>query len=216
MGADVVVLRHPHSGVPYVAARNLKSSLINAGDGSHAHPTQALLDLYTIHRNLEYIKGLKVVIIGDIKYSRVARSNIWGLTLMGANVVLCGPPTLIPPGLGEGEEEPAGLPPVTVEWNLEHALEEADVVMASRLQKERQQSGLLPSIREYIRLYQLNEERLARAKPNALVLHPGPMNEGVEITPGVAHGRQSVVEGQVTNGLAIRMALLYLLAGSNR
>ncbi len=211
--ADAVVVRHPHAGAPYFLARHLQRvSVINAGDGAHAHPTQALLDIYTLRQHLGSPQGAKVVIVGDIAHSRVARSNLWGLGLMGAHVVLCGPPTLLPWEMLPPGGARNGLPgSVEVETNIERALDGADVVMVLRLQHERQEAGLLPSLREYTRLYQLNEERLALAKPNALVLHPGPMNEGVEISPGVAHGAQSVVQEQVTNGVAIRMALLYLL-----
>ncbi len=217
MGADVIVLRHPSAGAPYLLAQHLaNASVINAGDGSHAHPTQALLDLYTIKGKLGGIRGLKVVLVGDILYSRVARSNLWGLTKMGAQVVLCAPPTLLPamtpsqePSDGHSSYQP--LPQVTIERDLDKALKGADVVMALRLQQERQQGGLIPSLREYSRLYQLDSRRLALAKAGALVLHPGPMNEGVEIAPDIAHGAQSVIEEQVANGVAVRMALLYLL-----
>ena len=210
LGADIVVIRHPQSGAPYLIARYLKSRIVNAGDGWHAHPTQALLDLYTIRKHKGNLRGLKAVIIGDIMHSRVARSNIWGLTTMGAEVTLCCPPTLLPAGMGKQHEH---FPRVKVEPDIALALIGADIVMALRLQLERQQSGLLPSLREYVQLYQLNESRLAIAKPDALVLHPGPVNEGVEISPGVAHGPQSVIDEQVTNGVAVRMALLYLIAG---
>ena len=211
MNADMIVIRHPHAGAPHFLARHLKSSVINAGDGCHAHPTQALLDLYTIQQRLGRIQGLKVAIVGDILYSRVARSNLWGLTAMGAHVVLCAPPTLIPPDMMDGyrtrEEHPfAG---VQVETSVERALEGADVVMALRLQRERQQAGHLPSLREYSRMYGINARRLRLAKPNVLVMHPGPMNEGVEIDSDVAHGASSVIEEQVSNGVAVRMALLY-------
>lgn len=206
LGADAIVLRHQSSGAPYFVACHSSCSVINAGDGWHAHPTQALLDLYTVRSHLGKLTGLKAVIIGDILHSRVARSNIWGMHTMGMKLVLCGPPTLLPRYWSQEH-----LPPVTFETDLERALENADVIMALRLQLERQQSGLLPSLREYIQLYQLNEERLAKAKPSALVLHPGPMNEGIEISPEVAHGTQAVVEEQVANGVAVRMALLYLL-----
>ena len=208
LGADAIVMRHYHAGAPYLIARHIDVSVINGGDGCHAHPTQGLLDLYTIREHLGTVSGAKVVIIGDITHSRVARSNIWGLSKMGAKVVLSAPPTLLPVGLGAPH-----FPQITLEQNLDRAVEGADVIMPLRLQKERQKGGLLPSIREYIQLYQLDARRLARAKPNALVLHPGPMNEGVEITPEVAHGAQSVIEEQVTNGVAVRMALLYLLLG---
>lgn len=211
LGANIVVMRHPQSGAPYIATKYLEVSIINAGDGWHAHPTQALLDLYTIREHKGSLKGLKAVIIGDIMHSRVARSNIWGLTTMGAEVTLCCPLTLLPAGLNTKNNY---FPQVTIEPDIELALEGADVVMALRLQLERQQSGLLPSLREYIQLYQLTETRLAKAKPESLVLHPGPINEGVEISPAVAHGPQSVIKEQVTNGVAVRMALLYLLAGS--
>jgi len=214
IGADILVMRHRHSGAPYLVAGHVDISVINAGDGWHAHPTQALLDAYTIQQHLGDLRGKKVVIVGDILHSRVARSNIWGLTTMGAQVVLCGPPTLLPWGLrpsNRGNENRA-LPPVEVDTNLDRAIEGADVVMALRLQLERQQAGLLPSLREYMRLYQVDEERLARAKPSVLVMHPGPVNEGIELSPAVAHGARSVIEEQVTNGVAVRMALLYLLA----
>jgi aspartate carbamoyltransferase catalytic subunit len=211
LGANIVVIRHSQSGAPYLAARYLEASIVNAGDGWHAHPTQALLDLYTIQERKGSLRGLKVVIIGDIRHSRVARSNIWSLTTMEAEVTLCAPPTLLPAGLDGGQRH---FPRVSLEPDIERAVEGADAVMTLRLQRERQQSGLLPSLREYVQLYQLNESRLARAKPDALVLHPGPVNEGIEISQGVAHGPQSVIDRQVANGVAVRMALLYLLVGS--
>jgi aspartate carbamoyltransferase catalytic subunit len=209
LGADFVVMRHHQAGAPYVVAEEVSASVINAGDGWHAHPTQALLDLFTIRERLGRIAGLRVAIVGDILHSRVARSNLWGLTLMGANVVLCGPPTLLPSAdFGDGL-------PWTFErtYRLEEALEGADVIMLLRMQLERQSGGLFPSLREYVRTYALTEERLARAKPGAVIMHPGPMNEGVEIDPKVARSAQSVIETQVTNGVAVRMALLYLLSG---
>ncbi|MCS7207411.1 MAG: aspartate carbamoyltransferase catalytic subunit [Dehalococcoidia bacterium] len=211
---DVLVLRHPHAGAPYLAARWLgRTSVINAGDGTHAHPTQALLDLFTLREHLGTLEGRTIVIVGDIAHSRVARSNLWGMTKMGMRVVLCAPPTLLPWDLLKGRRETPGHPfaSVEVETDLDKALEGADAVMALRLQKERMEAGLIPSLREYIALYQVNERRLLRARPGALVLHPGPMNEGVEISPAVAHGSQSVIQEQVTNGVAVRMALLYLL-----
>jgi aspartate carbamoyltransferase catalytic subunit len=209
LGADFLVMRHHQAGAPYVVAERVTSSVINAGDGWHAHPTQALLDLFTIRERLGRIAGLRVAIIGDILHSRVARSNLWGLTRMGANVVLCGPPTLLPAaGFCDG------LPwQIERTYRLEEALNGADVVMVLRMQLERQAGGLFPSLREYVRTYGLTEESLARAKPGALVMHPGPMNEGVEIDPKVARGAQSVIEAQVTNGVAVRMALLYHLSG---
>ena len=209
LGADFVVMRHHQAGAPYVVAGEVSASVINAGDGWHAHPTQALLDLFTIRERLGRISGLRVAIIGDILHSRVARSNLWGLTLMGADVVLCGPPTLLPVA-----SFCEGLPwKVERTYRLDEALDGADVVMLLRMQLERQTGGLFPSLREYVRTYALTEERLARARPGALVMHPGPMNEGVEIDPRVARGAQSVIEAQVTNGVAVRMALLYLLSG---
>jgi aspartate carbamoyltransferase catalytic subunit len=219
LGAETIVIRHAQSGAPYLAAAHTHASVINAGDGWHAHPTQALLDLFTIRERFGSIEGLGVVIVGDVLHSRVARSNIWGLTKMGARVTLCGPHSLLPilddpscPGpvsCGCG----ARLPPVRVETDIEPALEGADVVMALRLQLERQSGGLLPSMREYVRRYQVDPARLKLARPDALVMHPGPMNEGIEIAPEVAHGQQSVIQVQVTNGVAVRMALLYLLRG---
>ena len=211
MNADIIVIRHPHSGAPHFLARHLDSCVINAGDGAHAHPTQALLDLYTIRSHLGKVEGLRVVIVGDIMYSRVARSNLWGLTKMGAHVVLCAPPTLIPLDFLNGyravEGHPFGL--VEIETDVDRALEGADVVMALRLQLERQQDGHLPTLREYSRMYGITPKRLELAKPDVLVMHPGPMNEGIEIDPEVAHGARSVIEEQVTNGVAVRMALLY-------
>ncbi len=212
LGADIIVMRHSQSGAPYLAIQHVNCNIINAGDGWHAHPSQALLDLYTIRRHLGKLTNLKVAIIGDIMHSRVARSDMWGMTTMGAKVVLCAPSTLLPRGLDSFIAN-CQLLNVSIETNIEPALKSADVVMPLRLQMERQQSGLLPSLREYIQLYQLNRERLSLAKPHAMVMHPGPMNEGIEISPEVAHGTQSVIEEQVTNGVAIRMALLYLIAG---
>ena len=213
IGADVCILRHHSSGAPYLAARESTFRVVNAGDGGHAHPTQALLDAYTLRSHLGDLRARKIVIVGDIAHSRVARSNMWSLTALGAEVVLCGPPTLLPAGLNGAapDAEECDLPPVRVEHDLDVAIEDADAVMALRLQRERQSGGLLPSLREYARLYQVNGERMAKAKPGALVLHPGPINEGVEISTEVAHGSRSVVEEQVANGVAVRMAVLYLL-----
>ena len=210
LGADVIVVRHSESGSPYLIAQHVAGSVINAGDGWHAHPTQALLDFYTMRDRFGSINGLKVVIVGDILHSRVARSNLWGLTKAGAGVVVVGPPTLLPADACGGCY---GVPPVEVEYDLDRALINADVVMALRIQRERQDGAYLPSLREYILQYQVNDERLKKANPNALVMHPGPMNEGVEIAPDVAYGSQSVIEEQVTNGVAVRMALLYELVG---
>jgi aspartate carbamoyltransferase catalytic subunit len=213
LGADVVVIRHPQSGAPDIASHYVKAAVINAGDGWHAHPTQALLDMYTIKEHKGNLKGLKVVIIGDVKHSRVSRSNFWGLTTMGAEVTLCCPPTLLPVGLDRASPF---FPVINFEPRIEKAIEGADAVMVLRLQLERMQSGLLPSMREYIQLYQLNEARLSLAKPDALLMHPGPMNEGLEISSSVVHCKQSVINEQVTNGVAVRMALLYLLAGGKK
>ena len=217
LGADMIVMRHPQAGAPYLVARHVGSCVLNAGDGWHAHPSQALLDLFTIRDKLERLAGLKVVIVGDILHSRVARSNIWGLTTMGARVVLCAPPTLLPYGIGKGRGAmngaPTPLPPVEVEYSLDRALEGADVVMALRIQKERHNEGLLPDLREYVRLYQIDRRRLARARPHALLMHPGPVNEGVELAADVVTCAQSVIQDQVANGVAVRMALLYLMGG---
>jgi aspartate carbamoyltransferase catalytic subunit len=215
LGADLVVMRHSQSGAPYLAARNIDINVINAGDGQHAHPSQSLLDLYTIRKYRGTFEGLKIAIIGDILHSRVAHSNIWGMTTMGAKVILCAPQTLFPRYFSSFVSN-CDIKNVYVEPYIEHAVEDADIVMPLRLQVERQQSGLLPTIREYIRLYQLDNRRLSLAKPDALVMHPGPMNEGIEISSDVAHGSQSVIEEQVTNGIAIRMALFYLIAGGKK
>jgi len=211
LGADIIVMRHYCSGAPNIAARHLRANIINAGDGWHAHPTQALLDLYTIREHKGRLDKLKVVIIGDILHSRVARSDIWGLSHMGAQITLCCPFTLLPIGLNQSPDQ---FPVVNIEPDIDRALKDADVVMALRLQKERQQCGLLPSIREYIQLYQINQPRLNRARPDAILLHPGPVNEGIEVAPDIVYGRHSVITEQVANGVAIRMALFYLLAGS--
>ena len=187
--------------------------MINAGDGWHAHPTQGLLDLYTLRSHIGDLRGKRIVIVGDVAHSRVARSDIWGLSKLGAEIVVCGPPTLLPAGLGKPNEQDA-MPNVTVETDLDKAVCGADAVMTLRLQQERMSGGLLPSLREYSRLYQINEARMAKAKPGAPVLHPGPMNEGVEISAALAHGASSMIEEQVQNGVAVRMALLYLMKGS--
>ena len=213
-GADLLVVRHGDSGTPYFMAKHLdKTGVVNAGDGLHAHPTQAILDLYTMKRHLGEMEGRKVVIVGDVLHSRVARSNLWGLTLAGARVVLCGPPTLLPQEFLRGDHRRSGHPlaSVEVEMSVDRAVEGADVVMPLRLQLERQHGGFLPTLREYSKMYGITQERLDRANPAALLMHPGPMNEGVEISPEVAHGAQSVIEEQVHNGVAVRMALLKLL-----
>jgi len=215
MQADIIVVRHPHSGSPNFLARHLNSSIINAGDGSHAHPSQALLDLYTIQSHFGDIKNRKVVIVGDILYSRVARSNLWGLTKMGAKVVLCSPPTLIPPDFIKGFPKNHPFASVSIKHNLSEAVEGADVIMALRLQAERQGRGRLPSLREYSNLYGINAKTLKLANKDVLIMHPGPMNEGVEIDTEIAHGPHSVIQEQVTNGVAVRMALLYAVASAN-
>ena len=220
MGVDTLVVRHPHSGAPNFLARNLdRVSVVNAGDGMHAHPTQALLDLYTVQSKLGGIAGRKVVIVGDVLHSRVARSDIWGFARMGARIVLSGPRTLIPPDflVSDGHDAENGSRTgslaslVEVDTDLDRAVEDADVVMALRLQAERQRGGFLPSSREYIRRWQVNDARLSRARPDVLVMHPGPMNEGIEISTSLAHGSRSVIEEQVTAGVAVRMAVLYQL-----
>jgi aspartate carbamoyltransferase catalytic subunit len=210
LGGDVIVLRHSASGAPYFIADRVESSVVNAGDGWHAHPSQALLDAFTLRSRLGTLSNKTIAIVGDMLHSRVARSNIHALRALGANVVLCAPPTLLPVAW-RGGAAPAG---VRVETDLDRALDNADAVMALRLQRERMAAGLLPSLREYTREWGITEARLARAKPEAPVLHPGPMNEGVEIDTAVARGPRAVIEEQVTNGVAIRMALLYLLAGT--
>ena len=205
---DILVIRHAAAGVPHLIARRAEASVINAGDGAHEHPTQALLDLFTIQEKKERIEGLQVAIIGDIRHSRVARSNIWGLTKLGAHVTVCGPPTLIPP-----EIEQFG---VRVTYRLEEAIREADVLMLLRIQHERQEATLVPSLREYRLRYGIDRDRLASAKPGVLIMHPGPVNRGVELDSAVADGPYSVILDQVTNGLAVRMAVLYLVSGAVR
>lgn len=205
MGADVVVLRHPMAGAAELLANTLSASVINAGDGAHEHPSQALLDLFTAREKKGCLEGLKVAVVGDILHSRVARSDIWGYTRMGAEVRLAGPSTLMPKDIEKTGARVCG--------NIEEALEGADVVNVLRIQTERQQQGLFPSLREYSRMFCINRERLRLAAPDALLMHPGPMNRGIEISPDVADGLQSVITEQVTNGVAVRMALLYLLIG---
>jgi aspartate carbamoyltransferase catalytic subunit len=216
LGADMLVIRHAVSGAPQVAARTFSGSVLNGGDGAHAHPTQALLDLYTMRERLSggSVKGRKVVILGDILHSRVARSNIWSLTAAGADLWLCGPATLLR-GFDRWAETFAAVGRgFTVTSSIDDALRDADVVMALRIQRERMAGGLLPSLREYAARFGLTRDRLQLARPGALVMHPGPLNEGVEIAPDVAAGENSVITEQVTNGVAVRMAMLYLLAGA--
>jgi aspartate carbamoyltransferase catalytic subunit len=217
LGAQMLVMRHSVSGAPYLAAEVFGGSVLNGGDGWHAHPTQALLDLYTMRSHLgdASLVGRKVVILGDVLHSRVARSNIWTLTAAGADLWLCGPPTLLRGFEAWAARGAAGGRRFHVTASIDEALRDADAVMALRIQRERMAAGLLPSLREYAARYGLTAERLRAAKPGALVMHPGPMNEGVEIAADVAAGSQSVITDQVTNGVAVRMALLYLLAGAH-
>ena len=207
MKIDMVVVRHTSAGVPYFLTRFSDANIINAGDGSHEHPTQALLDMYTIYKKYGKLDGLRVVLIGDVMHSRVIRSNIWGLKTMGASVGLCGPATLLP-----YQVEQFGCDVYT---NLDEALDGADVVNVMRIQLERQHSGLFPSQREYTKLFGINKDRLKHLKKNYTIMHPGPINRGVEITSDVADGSQSVILNQVTNGQAVRMAVLYLLSGKD-
>ncbi len=208
MNPDAIVIRHSAAGAPHLLARLVEASVINAGDGMHAHPTQALLDMMTIREKKGRLAGLRVAIIGDIAHSRVARSNIVGLNKTGAEVILAGPPTMIPMGV-----ETLGA---HVTYHVEEAIKDADVIMALRIQKERQQAFVFPSEREYSQCYGLTEKKLVGAKGDVLIMHPGPINRGVEIAPEVAEGPYSVILDQVTNGVAIRMALLYLLLGGPR
>lgn len=204
MKVDYIIIRHSLSGAPDILARNLNASIINAGDGFREHPTQGLLDLYTIYEKKKEIEGLKVLLVGDILHSRVAKSNIWALIKMGAEVTVAGPPTLIPTNI-----EDLG---VKVYYNLDEAVKKADVINILRIQLERQKENLFPSVHEYIEFYQLTKERLATAKPDVLIMHPGPMNRGIEISSYVADSSNSVINEQVTNGVAVRMAVLYLLS----
>jgi aspartate carbamoyltransferase catalytic subunit len=211
MAPDVVVVRHAQAGAAEMLAARLRAGVVNAGDGAHEHPTQALLDCSTIRAHKGRLEGLEVVICGDIRHSRVARSDIWALTKLGARVRIAAPRTLLAPGL-----EAMGPPgTVTVHERIEPALEGADVVMMLRIQKERIGGALFPNTREYSRYFGLNPRRLGLAKPDAIVMHPGPMNRGIEIDPAVADGPRAVILDQVSRGVAIRMAVLYLLAGGD-
>jgi aspartate carbamoyltransferase catalytic subunit len=205
LGVDIMVVRHSSPGAPHLLARHLTCSVINAGDGAHEHPTQGLLDIFTIRRRLGRIAGLTVGLVGDIAHSRVARSNIHGLTKLGARVIVCGPPTLVPESIAQLGVE--------VSYCLDEVLPRCDVLNLLRIQFERQRSGLFPSIHEYARLFGVDRERLSRAKPDILLLAPGPINRGVEVTPEVADGPHSAILEQVSNGLAMRMAVLSLLGG---
>ncbi len=206
MNPDVVVIRHSCAGAPQMLARLVRQSIINAGDGAHEHPTQALLDMMTIRNRKGSFSGLKVAIVGDIAHSRVARSNIYGLTKMGVNLTVAGPATMIP-----REIEQLG---VKVSYRLEEAIANADVIMMLRIQTEREQQSIFPSLREYSTFYCLNRDNIRHAKEDVLIMHPGPVNRGVEISPEIADGTHSVILEQVTNGVAVRMALLYLLTGA--
>ena len=208
MGTDVIIIRHSMSGSPHLISKYIGSKVINAGDGMNEHPTQALLDIMTIREKKGKVKGLKVAIVGDVKHSRVARSNIYGLNKLGAEVVLAGPSTLLPSNL-----EDMG---VKVYTDVEKDVEGADVVMGLRIQLERQKKGLFPSIREYNKYFGIDEMRLSLAKPDAILMHPGPVNRGVELNPQVADGSQSVINQQVTNGVCVRMAVLNMLANGKR
>ena len=208
MGTDVIIIRHSMSGSPHLISKYIGSKVINAGDGMNEHPTQALLDIMTIREKKGKVEGLKVAIVGDVKHSRVARSNIYGLNKLGAEVVLAGPSTLLPSNLQDMG--------VKVYTDVEKAVEGADVVMGLRIQLERQKKGLFPSIREYNKYFGIDERRLSMANPDAILMHPGPVNRGVELNPQVADGSQSVINQQVTNGVCVRMAVLNMLANGKR
>ena len=208
MNPDAIILRHNAAGAPHMIARLVQASVVNAGDGMHAHPTQALLDMMTVREKKGRLSGLRIAIMGDIAHSRVARSNTVGFIKMGAHVVLAGPPTMIPKGI-----ETLGAP---VTYHIQEAVKGADVIMVLRIQKERQRPFLFPSEREYAQCYGLTTESLASAKDDVLIMHPGPINRGVEIAPEVADGPYSVILEQVANGVALRMAILYLLLGGPR
>ncbi|TDI96559.1 MAG: aspartate carbamoyltransferase catalytic subunit [Deltaproteobacteria bacterium] len=206
MGASIIVLRHPMSGAPWLLAKELDCSIINAGDGCHEHPSQALIDLFTVKEIKKNIKGLNIVIVGDILHSRVARSNIWGFNKLGANVSVVGPPTVIPEDITQLN--------VKKYYCIEDSLEGADVIIMLRIQRERQNRNLFPSMREYSKFYGLTKERLDLAKDDAIVMHPGPINRGIELSSEIADNARSVILEQVSNGIAVRMAMLYHVAQS--
>ncbi len=206
MKIDIVVVRHKGTGVPKFLADNSDAIIVNAGDGAHEHPTQALLDMLTIEEKLGTLEGKNVTIVGDIRHSRVARSNLWGMTTMGAHVTLCGPSTLVP-------RNTELMDKVTWETDVKKAVKDADAIIALRLQKERMDDALLPSMREYRNTFGITHELLECAKDKVLIMHPGPINRGVELDSEIADGDNSVILNQVTNGVAVRMAVLYLLAG---
>lgn len=206
MGASIIVIRHPMSGAPWLLAKEIDCSIINAGDGSHEHPSQALIDLFTVKEIKKNIKGLNVVIVGDILHSRVARSNIWGFNKLGANVSVVGPPTVIPEDITQLN--------VKKYYCIEDSLDGADVIIMLRIQRERQNRNLFPSMREYSKFYGLTKERLDLAKDDAIVMHPGPINRGIELSSEIADNARSVILEQVSNGIAVRMAMLYHVAQS--
>jgi len=208
MNPDIIIIRHSAAGAAHILAGLLEQSIINAGDGAHEHPTQALLDMLTIREKKGSIKGLRIAIVGDIAHSRVARSNIYGLTKMGADVAICGPAMMMPRDIDQMG--------VSVYYNMGDAIKDADVVMMLRMQLERQEKTLFPSLREYTNLFSLNRDNIKLAKDDVIVMHPGPINRGIEITPEIADGPHSVILEQVTNGVAVRMALLYLLSGGKK
>ncbi|MFH1279409.1 MAG: aspartate carbamoyltransferase catalytic subunit [Candidatus Eisenbacteria bacterium] len=205
MKMDFLIVRHSAAGAPHFLASRLEASVVNAGDGAHEHPTQGLLDLFTMRERFGGLEGLRVVIVGDVLHSRVARSNIFGLNTLGAKVTLCGPRTLLP-----AEFESLG---VSIDTDVDRAIDGADVVMVLRIQQERQDGFFLPSLREYARFFGINRARAEKMKPSCLIMHPGPINRGVELDPDVADGPRSVILDQVTNGVAVRMAVIYLLTG---
>jgi aspartate carbamoyltransferase catalytic subunit len=207
MNPDIIVIRHSAAGAPHMLAGILRQSIINAGDGAHEHPTQALLDMMTIRAKKGGIAGLKVAIVGDIAHSRVARSNIHGLTKMGAQVCVSGPATMIPRGI-----ERMG---VVVHMRIEEAIRDADIIMMLRIQTEREKQNIFPSLREYAQYFSLNRRNIGLARKDVLIMHPGPINRGVEISPDIVDGPHSIILDQVTNGVAVRMALLYLLTGGS-
>ncbi len=208
MHPDIIIMRHSCSGAPQLLAKHVKAAIINAGDGAHEHPSQALLDMLTVLEHKKEISGRKIAIIGDISHSRVARSNILGFTKLGATVTLTGPLTFLPPGISKMGAE--------VVDNIRDAVTDADVVMTLRIQQERQNDPLIPSLKEYATFFGITPTLMKLARPDALVMHPGPINRGVEMTPNVADGKQSVILDQVTNGVAVRMAMLYLASGGDR
>jgi aspartate carbamoyltransferase catalytic subunit len=207
MGVDAIVIRHSMAGAPHLVAENVKASVINAGDGCNEHPSQGLLDIFTMREKKGALRGKKVLIVGDISHSRVARSNIWGLTKLGAKVTVVGPATMMPKGIEDMN--------VKVSYDLDDEIKDADFINVLRIQKERQGKDMLPSLKEYAELFGITAKRLKKAKEDVIIMHPGPINRGVEITSEVADGPYNVILDQVTNGVAVRMAILFLLLGGN-